>query len=306
MPMKDTYANEDFLARWIADDLSEEELSGFKTSDVYKEIMAIDDAAKSLSVTEIDVEKALSLVTIKNQNSQKENKVKRLRVFSAAAACIAILFVAYTYFYGTKTYSTGIGEKETVLLADGSIIALNANSTLSYKRFNWEEDRAVDFDGEAFFDIKSGKGFTVNTNKGTVSVLGTQFNINNRKDLKVQCYEGAITFNPMNANLSALELTQGMEIQVVNGKIHQKEISQSTPDWRNGYSSFSEQPLSEVLDELMLQYPVEFKWNSIDVNRKFTGNFTHNNLENALKTTMEPMGIKYHVSADQRIVTLSE
>lgn len=306
MPMKDTYADEDFLARWIADDLSEEELSGFKTSDVYKEIMAIDDAAKSLSVTEIDVEKALSLVTIKNQNSQKENKVKRLWVFSAAAACIAILFVAYTYFYGTKTYSTGIGEKETVLLADGSIIALNANSTLSYKRFNWEEDRAVDFDGEAFFDIKSGKDFTVNTNKGTVSVLGTQFNINNRKDLKVQCYEGTITFKPMNANLSALELTQGMEIQVVNGKIHQKEISQSTPDWRNGYSSFSEQPLSEVLDELMLQYPVEFKWNSIDVNRKFTGNFTHNNLENALKTTMEPMGIKYHVSADQRIVTLSE
>ncbi|MEC7770879.1 MAG: FecR domain-containing protein [Bacteroidota bacterium] len=304
--MKDTYADEDFLARWIADDLSEEELSGFKTSDVYKEIMAIDDAAKSLSVTEIDVEKALSLVTIKNQNSQKENKVKRLWVFSAAAACIAILFVAYTYFYGTKTYSTGIGEKETVLLADGSIIALNANSTLSYKRFNWEEDRAVDFDGEAFFDIKSGKDFTVNTNKGTVSVLGTQFNINNRKDLKVQCYEGTITFKPMNANLSALELTQGMEIQVVNGKIHQKEISQSTPDWRNGYSSFSEQPLSEVLDELMLQYPVEFKWNSIDVNRKFTGNFTHNNLENALKTTMEPMGIKYHVSADQRIVTLSE
>ncbi|MBO0342417.1 FecR family protein [Flagellimonas profundi] len=306
MPMKDTYANEDFLARWIADDLSEEELSGFKTSDVYKEIMAIDDAAKSLSVTEIDVEKALSLVTSKNQNAQKENKVKRLWVFSAAAACIAILFVAYTYFYGTKTYSTGIGEKETVLLADGSIIALNANSTLSYKRFNWEEDRAVDFDGEAFFNIKSGKGFTVNTNKGTVSVLGTQFNINNRKDLKVQCYEGTITFKPMNANLSALELTQGMEIQVVNGKIHQKEISQSTPDWRNGHSSFSEQPLSEVLDELMLQYPVEFKWNSIDVNRKFTGNFTHNNLENALKTTMEPMGIKYHVSADQRIVTLSE
>ncbi len=305
--MEDKYANEDFLARWIADDLSEEELSGFKTSDVYKEIMAIDDAAKSLSVTEIDVEKALSLVTSKNQKKlQKENKVRRLWVFSAAAACIAILFLGYTYFYGTRTYATGIGEKETVLLADGSIIELNANSTVSFKRFNWEEDRAVDFDGEAFFDIKSGKGFTVNTNKGTVSVLGTQFNINNRKDLKVQCYEGSIAFNPMDENLSGVELTKGMEIQLVNGEIHQKEISQSTPDWRNGFSTFSEQPLSAVLDELKLQYPVEFRWNSIDVNRKFTGNFTHNNLENALKTTMEPMGIKYHVSADKRIVTLSE
>ncbi|MFT0713636.1 FecR family protein [Flagellimonas lutimaris] len=306
MPMKEKYASEDFLTRWLAGELSDEELAGFKTSSVYGEIMAIDNAAKSMKGPKIDTERALSLVTAKNQKVQKEPKVKRLWLFSAAAACIAILFAGYTYFYGIKTYSTGIGEKESVLLADGSLVELNANSTLSYKRFNWEEDRSVNFDGEAFFDIKSGKDFTVNTAQGTVSVLGTKFNIKIRKDLKVQCYEGSVVFTPLDKTHSSMELTQGMEIQLMNGQILQKQFSQNTPDWKNGFSSFSEQSFSEVLDELSLQYPIRFKLNDVDINRKFTGKFTHNNLENALKTTLEPMGVKYHISTDKRIVTLSE
>ena len=303
--MEEKYASEDFLVRWLAGELSDEELTGFQASNVYREIMAIDNAAKSMKGPKIDAERALSLVTAKNQKVQKEPKVKRLWLFSAAAACVAILFAGYTYFYGTKTYSTGIGEKESVLLADGSFVELNANSTLSYKRFNWEEDRSVNFDGEAFFDIKSGKDFTVNTPQGTVSVLGTKFNIKIRKDLKVQCYEGSVVFTPFSETNSSMELTEGMEIQLINGQLYQKQFSQNTPDWQNGFSSFSERPLYEVLDELSLQYPIQFKLDTVDVNRKFTGKFTHNNLENALKTTLEPMGVKYHISTDKRIVTLS-
>ncbi|WP_421823790.1 FecR family protein [Flagellimonas oceanensis] len=306
MPMKEKYANEEFLARWLAGELSDEELAGFRASDVHREIMAIDKAARSLSGPEIDVEKALSLVTSKNQKAQNKPKVKRLWAFTAAAACIAILFGGYIYFYGTKTYSTGIGEKETVLLADGSIIELNANSTLSHRRFNWQEDRAVDFDGEAFFDIRSGKDFTVRTPRGTITVLGTRFNIRNRGDFKVECYEGTIVYVPLSENRTDTELTQGTEIQLIDGEILQREIPHSSPDWKNGFSSFSGRPLSEVLDELALQYPIGFNSAAIDVNRKFTGKFTHDNLENALKTTLEPMGIKYHISKDKRIITLSE
>jgi len=304
--MKEKYANEEFLTRWLAGELSEEELAGFEASDVHRQLMAIDDAAKSLKGPEIDVEKALLAVNSKNQNTQKAPKIKRLWAFSAAAACIALLFASYTYFLGSKTYSTGIGEKETILLADGSTITLNANSSISYRRFNWEEDRAVDFDGEAFFDVSSGNDFTVKTSKGTVSVLGTQFNIKNRKDFKVQCYEGSIEFTPLDTNHPSMRLQKGVEISLMNGEIHQKQFSKNTPDWKNGFSSFSEQPLSEVLDELTIQYPIQFKIDAIDINRKFTGNFTHTHLENALKTTLEPMGIQYHVSTDKRIVTLSE
>ena len=303
MPMDENYANEDFLGRWIAGALTPEELAGFEASDVHRQLMAIDNAAQSLNGPEIDVEKALALVTEKNKNVQKEPKVRRLW-WVAAAASIALLFAGYTYFNGYKTYSTGIGEKETVLLADGSLIELNANSKLSYKRFGWEEDRIVDFEGEGFFDVQPGGNFSVNTRKGTVAVLGTQFNIRDRNDFKVQCYEGAIVFTPLTQS-NPTELSQGMALEIKEGQLQQTEFSADAPDWKKGYSSFMEQPFSEVLEELSVQFPVTFELNSVQIDRLFTGRFTHKNLENALKTTMEPMGIIYHISADKRIVTLS-
>ncbi|WP_036381967.1 FecR family protein [Muricauda sp. MAR_2010_75] len=301
--MDENYANEDFLTRWIAGALTPEELAGFEASDVYRQLMAIDNTAQSLNGPEIDVEKALALVTEKNKNVQKEPKVRRLW-WVAAVASIALLFAGYTYFYGYKTYSTGIGENETVLLADGSLIELNANSKLSYKRFGWEEDRIVDFEGEAFFDVQPSGNFTVNTRKGTIAVLGTQFNIRDRKDFKVQCYEGVIVFTPLTQS-NPTELSQGMALEIKEGQLQQTEFSADAPDWKKGYSSFMEQPFSEVLEELSVQFPVTFELNSVQIDRLFTGRFTHKNLENALKTTMEPMGITYHISADKRIVTLS-
>ncbi|MFD2100600.1 FecR family protein [Flagellimonas iocasae] len=304
MPMDENYANEDFLARWLAGELTPEELAGFEASDVYRQLMAIDNAAQSLSGPEIDVEKALALVTEKNKNVQKEPKVRSLWWVAAAAASIALLFVGYTYFFGYKTYSTGIGEKETVLLADGSLIEMNANSKLSYKRFGWEEDRIVDFEGEGFFDVQTGGDFKVNTGKGTVAVLGTQFNIRDRKDFKVQCYEGAIVFTPLTQS-NPTELSQGMMLEINGDEIQKSEFSGDIPDWKKGYSSFSEQPFADVLEELSVQFPVSFDLNAVQTDRLFTGRFTHNKLESALKTTMEPMGIIYHISADKRIVTLS-
>lgn len=307
MPMEEKYASEDFLARWLAGELSKEELAGFEASNVYRDILAIDTAAKSLSGPKVDVERALSLVTARNQNIRRRTpNVKLLWSFTVAAACIATLFAGYTYFFGYKTYSTGIGEKETVLLADGSLIELNANSSVSFKRFGWEEDRSVNFDGEAFFDVVPGKDFTVNTDKGKISVLGTQFNIRDRKDYAIQCYEGAIIFMPLNENHPIIELEKGMGILLSKGKIQKELLSKNAPDWKNGFSSFSNQPLYEVLEELALQYPVEFRTKGVDMNREFTGIFSHNSLESALKTTMEPMGVEYHISEDKRIITLSE
>ncbi|WP_285649789.1 FecR family protein [Allomuricauda sp. NBRC 101325] len=304
--MDDHYANEDFIAKWLAGELSEEELADFTASDVYRQLMAIDREAQKLSGPKIDVEKALAQVSQKNQQQQKEPKVKRLWWLSTAAAAVAILIVGYTYLFGEVTYSTGIGEKETVLLADGSMIELNANSTLSYKRFGWEEDRAVDFDGEGFFDIESGGDFIVNTQKGKISVLGTKFNVRLRKDLKVKCYEGSIVFTPHQNNLDQVNLTSGMEVELKDDRLQTTSFSADSPDWQMGYSSFTQQAFHEVLEELTLQYPVSFQLDSIQTERLFTGQFSHTNLENALKTTMEPMGIKYRISADKRIVTLSE
>jgi ferric-dicitrate binding protein FerR (iron transport regulator) len=221
------------------------------------------------------------------------------------AASIALLFGLYSYFFGYKTYETGIGESEIVLLADGSTIEMNANSKLSFKRFGWSEDRVVDFEGEAFFDVQPGNDFTVNIPSGTISVVGTQFNVRDRNNLKVQCYEGSIVFTS-NREQTPIQLSQGMELHFLGGEMLHKQFEGAKPDWTHGFSTFNEQPFNEVLDELALQFPITFKLDSINTDRLFTGRFSYHNLEDALKTTMEPMGITYVISEDKRIVTLSK
>ena len=46
----------------------------------------------------------------------------------------------------------------------------------------WKNERSVNLDGEGFFKVAKGSKFDVETSAGTVSVVGTQFNVKNRKD----------------------------------------------------------------------------------------------------------------------------
>lgn len=304
--MDKNYANEDFLVRWMAGELNQKELEGFQASDVYRQLMFIDKVAEGLNGPEIDVEQALSVVLAKTKEEKKDSKVRQLWWLPAIAASIALLFGVYSYFFGIKTYATGIGETETVLLADGSIIEMNANSKLSLKRFGWMEDKAVEFEGEGFFDVQSGADFTVRTNKGSIAVLGTKFNVRNRKNLKVQCYEGSIVFTPLDPSRPITKLGEGSALELTDSEYLESQLYTNRPEWTEGFSSFTQQPFDDVLEELAIQYPVTIQSDSVETNRLFTGKFTHNDLESALKTTLEPMGIKYLISEDKRIVTLSK
>lgn len=304
--MQEKYADEGFLARWLTGELSEEELAGFQASDVYKQIMAIDHAVGSLTLPEIDTEKALSKVTAEIRKPKILSPAGYTWWVPALAASLALLFGVYSYFFSLKTYTTGIGEEATILLADGSTVGMNANSKLSHKRFGWLDDRKVHFDGEAYFEVQPGGDFTVVTSGGTVSVVGTRFNVRVRRDLKVQCYDGSVVFTPANTSFPASELSRGMEIIMKGDKIRHTGFTGKFPDWKQGFSSFSEQPFADVVEELAIQFPVTFQLDSVQTDRLFTGQFSHNSLEGALKTTMEPMGIKYHISSDKRMITLSE
>lgn len=71
------------------------------------------------------------------------------------------------------------GNKQHILLPDGSSVWLNADSRISYdSNMNNHEFRTVYLTGEAYFDvIKKDQPFIINTNKISVKVLGTAFNI---------------------------------------------------------------------------------------------------------------------------------
>lgn len=103
----------------------------------------------------------------------------------AALAFLAAFVWVFMVNRGT-THTTDFGEVAEVSLPDGSSVMLNANSKLSYAA-EWADDepREVWLTGEAFFEVKKRNTadgrFIVHSKDTRVEVLGTSFNVNNRK-----------------------------------------------------------------------------------------------------------------------------
>ncbi len=119
---------------------------------------------------------------------------KRAAVFIGLLLLSAFLVIKLREHQSTA-YHTAFGQIRRITLPDGSIATLNANSTLTV-RGNWEDSREVWLEGEAFFAVQRKKGsgsdkgtsfskFTVHTPAMRVEVLGTAFNVFNRRQQTV-------------------------------------------------------------------------------------------------------------------------
>ena len=134
-----------------------------------------------------------------------------------AAAAIALLLVGIwglNHFFSTPelmAYQTMDGETKRIFFPDGSEILLNANSKLSY--YSDLTYGTLSLEGEAYFQIKKqkkGNPLQIKTNDLTVSVIGTQFNLNSRRgETVVSLNEGLVQLHAaqdQNVNLEAGEI----------------------------------------------------------------------------------------------------
>ncbi len=293
---------ENYLAKWLNGELSEAELSEFKKTDEYASYQKIIEASTFLEAPKFDTEKALIDIKVKqqNNNSVKVVKLSPIKKLMRVAAAIAILITG-TYFYMNslnETITTLYAERTEITLPDNSEVVLNADSKVSYSIKNWDTKRNIDLDGEAYFKVAKGKRFTVATDAGTVSVLGTQFNVTQRDGIfKVTCFEGLVSvlFNNKETKLPA-----GTSFLVVNGQIKDiKAPNTSEPSWINNESSFKSIPLSYVLNELKRQYNITVETKNINTDKLFTGSFSNTNIDLALKSISVPAQIKFKLEGNK-------
>lgn len=286
---------ENHLAKWLSNELSEAELAEFKNSEAYASYERIIQAADSLEAPEFDAEKAFA--AIQNKRMLNESKVVQLhpfRTFMKVAAAIIILMTG-SYFYINsldENIVTQYAESKELILPDHSEVTLNANSELSYSKKNWNEHRNLSLKGEAFFKVAKGKRFTVATASGTVTVLGTQFNVENRKDFfEVNCYEGLVlvTFKGKETKIPA-----GNSFLVIDDEIVTTQIEHETqPSWMNAESTFKSVPLHFVLDEFQRQHNITVETKDVDLNELYTGTFSNTDSELALQSICASSRIKF-------------
>ena len=292
-------------ARWLSGELSPEEERALKASGEWEELEAIIKATDELALPSYQVDEAY----FKFHLQKKEEKVSSLRnrilwaSGIAAGLCLFLYFLLNSSSNNLIEYQTLATETLSKTLPDGSEVQLNDGSTLSFDVSNWEADRTLDLAGEAQFKVEKGSVFSVQTANGIVEVLGTQFNVRARgNSLRVECYEGKVR---VSAGSEESSLSAGTSVRVIAGVFEGiQQIDRTEPSWVNGTSTFAQENLDQVFEELARQYGVTIKKSSL--NKRFSGSFTHDNLELALQQVCKPMGLNCSLSEDQKIVTILE
>ncbi|MBL4663004.1 MAG: FecR family protein [Flavobacteriaceae bacterium] len=289
---------EQLLHRYLNGTASPEEIKTLEADAEFMSYLKIATAAEGFDTPSFDKEHSYSALNSKLNRPQEEKSLRPRYLFMKIAAALIILIAGYLLVQDNNTtFTTEIAEKENFLLPDDSQVTLNAQSEISFNEEKWNESRTLSLKGEAFFKVKKGEKFSVETPQGVVEVLGTQFNVfsrGNRFDIK--CYEGLVS---VTYNDTTLQIPSGTRVEITDiNSIHTSSIAAISPNWISNESAFENVSLSLVLEELKRQYPIKLTSQNM-VNKKFTGSFTHNDLNVALRSICDPLQMNFTIKGDE-------
>ena len=294
---------EDILAKWISGEISDAELEASEGIEALQELKRITQEVDKWSMPKYNTDAGYKYFKKKLQDkSPKKGGSKWLKTIAIIGA-IGLMLLGLFYYFGNQTEKLNAepGEMMNYAFQDGSEVWLNDGSSIEYQSSEWSSQRSITLQGEALFEVSKGSPFTVNTPNGRVTVLGTQFNVRAwGGNLYVECYEGKVQ---VKSGDQLTILTANERVEVVEGAMKDNQVLNNTsPTWKAGTSRFYDDKLSMVCDELERQYQI-----SVDLkasNRNFSGNFNHQNLEQALTSICKPLNLKYTISPDKKSVVI--
>lgn len=160
----------------------------------------------------------------------------------------------------SNTIETPKGGQYQVVLPDGSKVWLNAYSSLKFPvSFVNRNERRVELSGEAYFEVTHNKElpFRVVTNRQTVEVLGTHFNVNAYADdatTKTTLLQGMVRVTA--ANRSAI-LNPGQQAKLNNSLDVSEVNTEEAVAWKNGYFNFDDEKLENIMRSVSRWYNVD-------------------------------------------------
>ena len=172
-----------------------------------------------------------------------------------------------------NTLTTTRGEQTQVRLPDGSLVFLNAASSLRYPTsFAKSAQRRVGLTGEGYFEVAKNKTqpFVVSTTKQEVEVLGTHFNINaytDEKAVRTTLLEGSVRVAPVSVNGSVAGsdkskvLKPGEQSALTEKGIQLSDVNlDEVMAWQKGYFSFYEEDIASIMRKVSRWYNIEVEY----------------------------------------------
>ena len=228
----------------------------------------------------------------------------RMAAVLGGLALLASLF--YLSILGnpqTIQYATDYGEIKTIWLPDSSRVTLNANSSLVFRTGDGQ-GREAWLEGEAFFEIRKMSSsqpssepvkFVVHTDNLDVAVLGTAFNVNDRRGTtQVVLKHGSVRLETKHHEHLTMQPGELAELAPQTAALTKQAVDPNDfTTWRENKLVFKRTSIREVARILEDYYGLEVVlegegWDD----RKITGSIPTTNQEVFLEVLNESMGIR--------------
>lgn len=244
-------------------------------------------ASSSLSESEID---AISNRIQQSINIDEQGPVIRKlsgRLWLRVAAVLLVVFTLGALLFRNKystapmvvnnqnayvNYVNNGAQPKIIVLGDSSLVVLKPKSSLRYPRTFAANERKVELTGEAFFEVhKNHKWpFLVYSKMVITRVLGTSFTVKAfpGKEAQVTVNTGKVQVTRKDANnkiLSEVILLPNEEASTIQAEVQLQKKSLKVPlmlsqPVANKVFSFTEAPLSEIVEKLEQAYHVPINY----------------------------------------------
>ena len=244
-----------------------------------------------------------------------KNTSRLLRV----AAAIAILAVGSWAFWLTtlnKTldagqFATNTGQIEQITMKDGSVITLNANSSVEYKVT--EKSREIKLQGMAHFEVAKNPNapFVIESNNNKVTVLGTGFDVQSYsgKPLQVTVNHGKVKVEKLSnsTTLESVILTKGMRVRENLNQANAADkrsqifavdsnVNLEAVKWESGNLIFTNAPIADVVNAIETRYSKKLQASNQTSDLQFTGVFKNTDeFSTVVKTIEIALGLQFEV-----------
>lgn len=222
-----------------------------------------------------------------------------------AASVVLVVSVAGLVFRNQliyQTYTTAFGEIQSIKLADGSRVRLNANSSLQVPRWGFgSTTREVVLAGEADFSVThtpDDQKFVVKTAKNfDVVVLGTEFTVFARKrGARVVLNKGKVQLYYQENKITKQITMKPGDLATLDPENHitLKTLKQTQPNpvWEEKRFVFDETTLEEVSYMLEENYGLQVDIKNHELaQRVLMGSFQADNVDQLLQSISELLDV---------------
>ena len=241
-----------------------------------------------------------------------------IREVTKAAVIAALVWSGgYAYYHSGKkqtlamqTISVPAGQRVNLLLPDGTKVWLNARTTLKYPVSFNDKERAMELDGEACFEVAQDRKrpFVVYTDKGSVTALGTTFNIEDYtsgNEFVTTLMSGSVSIMPKNNPAKLLVLAPEQKAVWTGDSLRVEAIDDyAVYRWVEGLICFKNESIPAIMKELEKYYGVRIHVKNQQVKPySYTGKFRHTDgIDYALRVLQKDVDFKYVRDDENQII----